>query len=98
MEDIITRTRIGKAWTRNPMESKMVPKNSREDKGPGRPVITCHKCGRTSNLANDCTKKNKINKFQVIEEVQETEEKEEFDQDYSMSDVRFEYERISKNY
>ena len=25
MEDIITRTRIGKTWARNPMESKMVP-------------------------------------------------------------------------
>ncbi|MBW0468922.1 hypothetical protein O181_008637 [Austropuccinia psidii MF-1] len=26
MEDIITRKRTGKAWTRNPMESKIVPK------------------------------------------------------------------------
>ncbi|MBW0566111.1 hypothetical protein O181_105826 [Austropuccinia psidii MF-1] len=29
MKDIITRTRIGKTWTRNPMESKMAPKISR---------------------------------------------------------------------
>ncbi|MBW0571725.1 hypothetical protein O181_111440 [Austropuccinia psidii MF-1] len=34
MEDIITRTRIGKTWTRVPMESKMVSKTSREDKRP----------------------------------------------------------------
>ncbi|MBW0497848.1 hypothetical protein O181_037563 [Austropuccinia psidii MF-1] len=32
MEDIITRTRIGKTWTKIPMESKMVPKISREDR------------------------------------------------------------------
>ncbi|MBW0549411.1 hypothetical protein O181_089126 [Austropuccinia psidii MF-1] len=32
MEDIITRTRIGKTWTKIPMESKMVPRISREDR------------------------------------------------------------------
>ncbi|MBW0575732.1 hypothetical protein O181_115447 [Austropuccinia psidii MF-1] len=31
MEDIITRTRIGKTWTKIPIESKMVPKICRED-------------------------------------------------------------------
>ncbi|MBW0548086.1 hypothetical protein O181_087801 [Austropuccinia psidii MF-1] len=45
MEDIITRTRIGKTWTRSPMESKMVPIIFREDKRPERPVFKCHKCG-----------------------------------------------------
>ncbi|MBW0576944.1 hypothetical protein O181_116659 [Austropuccinia psidii MF-1] len=44
MEDSITRTRIGKTWTRIPMESKCVPKISREDKRPERPVLKCHKC------------------------------------------------------
>ncbi|MBW0522737.1 hypothetical protein O181_062452 [Austropuccinia psidii MF-1] len=39
MEDIITRTRIGKTWTRIPMESKMVSKTSREDNKPERPVL-----------------------------------------------------------
>ncbi|MBW0488208.1 hypothetical protein O181_027923 [Austropuccinia psidii MF-1] len=67
MEDIITRTRIGKTWTRVPMEFKMVFKNSREDKGVERPVLKCHKCGSTSHLANTCTKKTKINEAQVIE-------------------------------
>ncbi|MBW0522665.1 hypothetical protein O181_062380 [Austropuccinia psidii MF-1] len=59
MEDIITRTRIGKTWTRVPMESKMISKASREDKRPERPVLKGHKCGRTSHLANTCTKKDK---------------------------------------
>ncbi|MBW0547842.1 hypothetical protein O181_087557 [Austropuccinia psidii MF-1] len=79
MEDIITRTRIGKAWTRIPMESKMVRKSSREDKRPERPVLKCHKYGSTSHLANTCTKKTKINEVQVIEEVQCTNKKEESD-------------------
>ncbi|MBW0544469.1 hypothetical protein O181_084184 [Austropuccinia psidii MF-1] len=59
MEDIITRTRIGKAWTKNPMASKMVSKITREDRREERPVLKCHKCGSTSNLANTCTKKPK---------------------------------------
>ncbi|MBW0563428.1 hypothetical protein O181_103143 [Austropuccinia psidii MF-1] len=86
MEDIITSTRIGKTCTRVPMESKMVPKTSREDKRPERPVLKCHKCGSTSTLAKTCTRKTKINEAQVIKEVQCTEEKEESDLDYAVSE------------
>ncbi|MBW0486011.1 hypothetical protein O181_025726 [Austropuccinia psidii MF-1] len=86
MEDIITRTIIGRTWTRIPMESKMVPTTSREDKRPERPVLKCHKCESTSHLANNCTKKTKINEVQFIEEVQCTEEKEESDLDSSVSE------------
>ncbi|MBW0576305.1 hypothetical protein O181_116020 [Austropuccinia psidii MF-1] len=67
MEDIITGTRIGKTWSRIPMESKMVSKTFREDKRAERLVLKCHKCGSTSHLANTCTKKTKINEVQVIE-------------------------------
>ncbi|MBW0540632.1 hypothetical protein O181_080347 [Austropuccinia psidii MF-1] len=45
MEDIITRTRIGKIWTKLPIESKMVPKVPREDRRPEKPVLKCHKYG-----------------------------------------------------
>ncbi|MBW0467612.1 hypothetical protein O181_007327 [Austropuccinia psidii MF-1] len=86
MEDTITRTRIGKTWTRNPMESKMAPKISREDKNLERPVLKCHKCGSTSHLANNFTKKTKISEAQVIEEVQCAEEKEESYQDCEISE------------
>ncbi|MBW0522424.1 hypothetical protein O181_062139 [Austropuccinia psidii MF-1] len=79
-EDIITRTRIGKALTRNPMESKMISKIFKEDKRPERPVLKCHKCGSTSHLGKNCTKKIKFNEAQVIEEVQCTEENKESDQ------------------
>ncbi|MBW0568974.1 hypothetical protein O181_108689 [Austropuccinia psidii MF-1] len=64
IEDIITRTRIGKPWNKIPIESQMVPKISREDRRPERPVLKCHKFGSTSHLANTCTKKTKINEVQ----------------------------------
>ncbi|MBW0520239.1 hypothetical protein O181_059954 [Austropuccinia psidii MF-1] len=86
MEDITTRKRIGKSWTRNPIESKVVSNTSKEDKRPERPVLKFHKCGRTSHLANNCTNNTKINEVQIIEEVQCAEEKEESDQDYAISD------------
>ncbi|MBW0460530.1 hypothetical protein O181_000245 [Austropuccinia psidii MF-1] len=79
MEDIITRARI-------PMESKIVSQASRDNKRRERPVFKCHKCGRTSHLANTWTKNTKINEVWVIEKVQCTEEKEEYDLDYAVSE------------
>ncbi|MBW0464677.1 hypothetical protein O181_004392 [Austropuccinia psidii MF-1] len=86
MEDILNRRRMGKTWTRNSIESKMVTKISREDKRPERPVLKCHKYESTSLLANNCTKNTKTNEVQIIEEAQYTEEKEESDQDSSVSE------------
>ncbi|MBW0494410.1 hypothetical protein O181_034125 [Austropuccinia psidii MF-1] len=86
MEDTITRTRIGKTWTKKTMEFKMIPHISREDQRHERPLLKCHKCGSTSNLANTCTKKAKINEVQVIEELQFDEEKGESDQDSAVSE------------
>ncbi|MBW0577622.1 hypothetical protein O181_117337 [Austropuccinia psidii MF-1] len=79
MEDIITRTRIGKTLNKIPMKSKIIIKVPREDRRHEKPVLKCHKCGSTSNLANTCTKKTKINEAQLIEGIQCTEEKEESD-------------------
>ncbi|MBW0561225.1 hypothetical protein O181_100940 [Austropuccinia psidii MF-1] len=75
MEDIITRTIIGKTWTIIPMESKMIPKIYREDRRPEKPFLKCNKCGSTSHLNSTCTKNMNINEVQVIVEVQCTEEK-----------------------
>ncbi|MBW0548775.1 hypothetical protein O181_088490 [Austropuccinia psidii MF-1] len=86
MKDIITRKRIGKTWTRVPMESKMVFKTSKEDKWPERAFLECNKCGSTSHLAKPCTKKTKINEVKIIKEVQCTEEKEESDLDSAVSE------------
>ncbi|MBW0508156.1 hypothetical protein O181_047871 [Austropuccinia psidii MF-1] len=86
MEDLITRTRVGETYTRTPMESKIIPKTSREDRRPEIPVLKCHKCGITSHLANNLTKKTTKNEFQVIKGVQCTEGKEESDHDSAISD------------
>ncbi|MBW0462985.1 hypothetical protein O181_002700 [Austropuccinia psidii MF-1] len=82
IKDIITRTRIGKNWTRTRMESKIVQTSSREDKIP---VLSFQKCGRTSHLANTCTKKTKTNEAQVIQELQCDGDKEVSDQDFVIS-------------
>ncbi|MBW0565319.1 hypothetical protein O181_105034 [Austropuccinia psidii MF-1] len=86
MGDIISKTRIGKYCIRNPVESKIIPKSSREDRRPERHVLKCHKCGFTSNFGNTFKKKSKINGVKFIEEVQCTEEKEESDQESKISD------------
>ncbi|MBW0503943.1 hypothetical protein O181_043658 [Austropuccinia psidii MF-1] len=86
IEDIIIRKRIGKNWTRNPREYKVVRRTSREDRRPEIPVLKCHKCGSTLHLASTCTKKTKINEVQVIEELKCAEEKEEYDQDSEFSE------------
>ncbi|MBW0564700.1 hypothetical protein O181_104415 [Austropuccinia psidii MF-1] len=67
------------------MESKIMSKIPREDRRPDKPVLKCHKCGSTSNLANTCTKKTKINVVQVIEEVQCIGEKVESELDSEVS-------------
>ncbi|MBW0572603.1 hypothetical protein O181_112318 [Austropuccinia psidii MF-1] len=84
MEDIITRTIIGRTWTRNPMESKIISKTSMVDRRPEKPVLKWYKCGSTSHLADNFTKKTKINKVQLIEEIQCS--KEESDQDSAISE------------
>ncbi|MBW0463529.1 hypothetical protein O181_003244 [Austropuccinia psidii MF-1] len=86
MEDIITRTRIDRTWTRNPMESIIFPKPSNKDRRPERPGLHSHKCGSTSHLAKTCSKKTKINAAQIIEEVQCAEEKEKSHQYDEISD------------
>ncbi|MBW0567814.1 hypothetical protein O181_107529 [Austropuccinia psidii MF-1] len=52
MEDIINITRTGKTQTRNPRNSIIVPKTSREDRRHEGTILQCHKCGSTSHLAN----------------------------------------------
>ncbi|MBW0501476.1 hypothetical protein O181_041191 [Austropuccinia psidii MF-1] len=96
MEDIINRRRICKNWTRKAVDSKIIPKTSRKDSRPERPVLKCHKCGSILNLAKSCNKKSKINEAKVTEEVKCTEEKEdsaqgsEISEDTSVEDCHFE--------
>ncbi|MBW0466548.1 hypothetical protein O181_006263 [Austropuccinia psidii MF-1] len=84
--DIITRTRTSITCSRNPMESKIAPMTSREDRIPEEPVLKCHKCGRTSHLAHTFTKNTQINEAKIIEGVQLTEDNKESDHDSAISD------------
>ncbi|MBW0585504.1 hypothetical protein O181_125219 [Austropuccinia psidii MF-1] len=66
MEDITTRTKIGKNWYKPPMDNKTsgipIPKpNKTHDKAP----LKCHKCGSTSHLANTCPKNTQINEIEI---------------------------------
>ncbi|MBW0556470.1 hypothetical protein O181_096185 [Austropuccinia psidii MF-1] len=66
MEDITTRTKIGRNWYKPPMDNrasgKMIPKaNKPHHKAP----LKFHKCGSTSHLANTSPKKTRINEIEI---------------------------------
>ncbi|MBW0506201.1 hypothetical protein O181_045916 [Austropuccinia psidii MF-1] len=75
MEDITTRTKIGRNWYKPPTDNqtsgKPSPKpNKPHDKAP----LKCHKFGSTSHLASTCPKKRRINEIE-INKVEDTKEK-----------------------
>ncbi|MBW0460625.1 hypothetical protein O181_000340 [Austropuccinia psidii MF-1] len=72
MEDITTRKKIGRNRYKPPIDNKTSGKpiskpNKPHDKAP----LKCHKCGSTSNLANNCPKKTRINEIE-IDKVEDT--------------------------
>ncbi|MBW0586103.1 hypothetical protein O181_125818 [Austropuccinia psidii MF-1] len=74
MEDITTRTKIGRNWSKSPIENKTNLKPiSKPNKPQDRLPLKCHKCGSTSHLANTCPKKTRINEINV-EKVEDTKE------------------------
>ncbi|MBW0503708.1 hypothetical protein O181_043423 [Austropuccinia psidii MF-1] len=77
MEEITTRTKIGRNWYKPPIDNKTGAKpvsrpNRPQDKSP----LKCHECGSTSHLANTCTKRTKINEIEIgkAEETKETDD------------------------
>ncbi|MBW0524032.1 hypothetical protein O181_063747 [Austropuccinia psidii MF-1] len=74
MEDITTRTKIGRSSYKPPMDKKTswkpTPKrNKPNDKAP----LKFHKCGSTSHLENTCPKKTGINEIE-IDKAEDTKE------------------------
>ncbi|MBW0555436.1 hypothetical protein O181_095151, partial [Austropuccinia psidii MF-1] len=66
MEDITTRTEIGKNWYKYPIDNKNRGKPiSKPNKPQDRLPLKCHKCGSTSHLANTCPKKIRINEIEI---------------------------------
>ncbi|MBW0503752.1 hypothetical protein O181_043467 [Austropuccinia psidii MF-1] len=70
MEDITTRTKIGRNWYKPPIDNKTSGKQiSKPNKPQERAPLKCHKCGSTSHLANTCPKKTRINYIEIEKEV-----------------------------
>ncbi|MBW0553129.1 hypothetical protein O181_092844 [Austropuccinia psidii MF-1] len=71
LEDIVTRTKIGRAWKKFHIKSPNKPfikkEKPRETPKPNtsnnNEQRKCHKCGGIGHLANNCLKKEKINKI-----------------------------------
>ncbi|MBW0580281.1 hypothetical protein O181_119996 [Austropuccinia psidii MF-1] len=66
MDDITTRTKIGRNWYKPPIDNKTsgkpIPKPKKtHEKAP----LKCHKCGSTSHLANTCHTKTRINEMRI---------------------------------
>ncbi|MBW0558818.1 hypothetical protein O181_098533 [Austropuccinia psidii MF-1] len=75
MEDITTRTNVGRNWYEPPMDNnnsgKPIPKPRKpHEKAP----LQCHECGSTSHLENTFPKKTRINGIE-IDKVEDTKEK-----------------------
>ncbi|MBW0557394.1 hypothetical protein O181_097109 [Austropuccinia psidii MF-1] len=67
MEDITTRTKIGRNWYKSPIDNKTSGKPIvKPNKPQGRLPLKCHKCGSTSHLDNTCPKKTRINEIEIV--------------------------------
>ncbi|MBW0482978.1 hypothetical protein O181_022693 [Austropuccinia psidii MF-1] len=66
MEDITTRTKIGRKWYKHPMVNKTNGKKIlRPNKPHDRAPFKFHKCGIKPHLANTCPKKIRINEIEI---------------------------------
>ncbi|MBW0502562.1 hypothetical protein O181_042277 [Austropuccinia psidii MF-1] len=66
MEEITTRTKIGRDWYKPPIDNttsgKPIPNSNKpHDKAP----LKFHKCGSTSHLGNTCPKNTRINEIEI---------------------------------
>ncbi|MBW0528019.1 hypothetical protein O181_067734 [Austropuccinia psidii MF-1] len=69
MEDIKTRTKIGRNWYKPPIDNKNSGKQiSKPNKPHDKAPLKCHKCGSTSHLAKTYPKKTRINEIEIEKE------------------------------
>ncbi|MBW0545717.1 hypothetical protein O181_085432 [Austropuccinia psidii MF-1] len=112
MEELTTRTRIGRNWYKPPIDNKKsgkpIPKpNKPHYKAP----LKLHKCGSTSHLENTCTKKTRINEIEIDkvedtketnnlsphESISETSEEEEIPDELSIENINVSFEVTEVN-
>ncbi|MBW0531016.1 hypothetical protein O181_070731 [Austropuccinia psidii MF-1] len=66
MEEITTRTKIGRNWYKPQIYNKISWKPILKPNKPHEKVpLKCHKCGSTSHLANTLPKKTRINEIEI---------------------------------
>ncbi|MBW0529149.1 hypothetical protein O181_068864 [Austropuccinia psidii MF-1] len=82
LEDIVTRTKIGRTWrnldTKSPNKPFIKKDKPREPFKPNKPNTSekrkFHKCGGIGHLANNCLKKAKINEIVKTEDHNDKED------------------------
>ncbi|MBW0566874.1 hypothetical protein O181_106589 [Austropuccinia psidii MF-1] len=95
LEDLVTRTKIGRTWKKLDIKSSNKPfikkYNPRE---PFRPNTSnsnyqrkCHKCGGVGHLANNCLKKAKINEVVGTKHHNDKEEESDSEKDTEESET-----------
>ncbi|MBW0569547.1 hypothetical protein O181_109262 [Austropuccinia psidii MF-1] len=85
LEDIVTRTKIGRTWKKldikspnKPLIKKDRPRETiKPNTSNNNEQIKCQKCGGIGHLANNCLKKAKIN--EIVETEDHNDEEEEYD-------------------
>ncbi|MBW0510809.1 hypothetical protein O181_050524 [Austropuccinia psidii MF-1] len=88
MEDITTRTKIGRNWYKPPMDNKTSGKpNPKPNRPHDKASLKCHKCGSTSHLANTCPKSTRISEIEIdpTEDTKETNNVSLHESDYEPS-------------
>ncbi|MBW0500689.1 hypothetical protein O181_040404 [Austropuccinia psidii MF-1] len=95
LEDIVTRTKIGRTWkrldTKSPNKPFIKKDKPKEAFKPNTSNINeqrkCHKCGGIGHLANNCLKKEKINEIVETEDHNDKEEESDFEKDTEESET-----------
>ncbi|MBW0553033.1 hypothetical protein O181_092748 [Austropuccinia psidii MF-1] len=95
LQDIVTRTKIGRAWKKLDIKSPNKPfikkYKPRETLKPNtfnnNEQRKCHKCGGIGHLANNCLKKAKINEIVETEDHNEKEEESDSEKDTKESEA-----------
>ncbi|MBW0557225.1 hypothetical protein O181_096940 [Austropuccinia psidii MF-1] len=95
LEDIVTRTKIGRNWKKLDIKSPNKPfiklYKPREAFNPNKSNSNeqrkFHKCGGNVNLANNCLKKAKINEIVEIEDHNDKEEETDSENDTEESET-----------
>ncbi|MBW0511980.1 hypothetical protein O181_051695 [Austropuccinia psidii MF-1] len=89
LEDIVTRTKIGRTWkkldikcTNKPFIKKYKPREPFKTNTPNsNEERKCHRCGGIGHLANNCLKRARFHEIVETEDQNDKEEESDFEKD-----------------